>query len=139
MDVAERKLPGVVDRLHRGEPVDLDAETQPIDVAAAGEIGRVAAAFTAVQRVAVSVAVDQVALRRSVSEMFVNMARRSQSLVVLSGSEPGHAGASRSRWPRCCAPRSQRSRTTRACACCRWARSRWRATRAWTLPTCWPS
>src|SRR6266487_4156664 len=81
MDVAERKLPGVVDRLHRGEPVDLDAETQPIDVAAAGEIGRVAAAFTAVQRVAVSVAVDQVALRRSVSEMFVNMARRSQSLV----------------------------------------------------------
>src|SRR6266487_2774690 len=81
MDVAEQKLPGVVDRLHRGEPVDLDAETQPIDVAAAGEIGRVAAAFTAVQRVAFSVAIDQAALRRSVSEMFVNMARRSQSLV----------------------------------------------------------
>src|SRR6266536_3531064 len=77
MDVAEQKLPGVVDRLHRGEPVDLDAETQPIDVAAAGEIGRVAAAFTAVQRVAFSVAIDQAALRRSVSEMFVNMARRS--------------------------------------------------------------
>src|SRR6266487_2902838 len=54
MDVAEQKLPGVVDRLHRGEPVDLDAETQPI---------------------------DEAALRRSVSEMFVNMARRSQSLV----------------------------------------------------------
>jgi hypothetical protein len=50
-------------------------------VAAAGEIGRVAAAFTAVQRVAFSVAIDQTALRRSVSEMFVNMARRSQSLV----------------------------------------------------------
>jgi len=81
MDVAEQKLPGVVDRLHRGEPVDLDAETQPIDVAAASEIGRVAAAFTAVQRVAFSVAIDQAALRRSVSEMFVNMARRSQSLV----------------------------------------------------------
>src|SRR6266568_648634 len=81
MDVAERTLPSVVDRLHHGEPVDLDAETRPIGVGAAGEIGRVAAAFTAVQRVAVSVAIDQAALRQSVSEMFVNMARRSQSLV----------------------------------------------------------
>ena len=80
-DVAERKLPGVVERLHRNEPVDLDAETTPVEVGAAGEIGRVAAAFTAVQRVAVSVAIDQAALRRSVSEMFVSMARRSQTLV----------------------------------------------------------
>ena len=80
-DVAERKLPSVVDRLHRGEPVDLDVETRPIEVGAAGEIGRLAAALTAVQRVAVSVAVDQAALRQSASETYVNMARRSQSLV----------------------------------------------------------
>jgi methyl-accepting chemotaxis protein len=80
-NVAERKLPSVVDRLHRGEPVDLDAETRPIEVGASGEVGRLAAAFTAVQRVAVSVAIDQAALRQSVSEMYVNMARRSQSLV----------------------------------------------------------
>ena len=80
-DVAERKLPSVVERLHRSEPVDLEAETRPVEVGAGGEIGRVAEAFTAVQRVAVSVAVDQAALRRNVSEMFVNMARRSQSLI----------------------------------------------------------
>jgi hypothetical protein len=80
-DVAERKLPSVVERLHRAEAVDLEAETRPIEVGARGEIGRVAEAFTAVQRVAVSVAVDQAALRQSVSEMFVNMARRSQSLI----------------------------------------------------------
>jgi Nitrate and nitrite sensing/HAMP domain len=80
-DVAERKLPSVVERLHRGEQVDLEAETLPVEVGARGEIGAVAEAFTAVQRVAVSVAVDQAALRQSVSEMFVNMARRSQSLI----------------------------------------------------------
>jgi hypothetical protein len=80
-DVAERTLPGVVERLHTREPIDLDAEARPIDVGVAGEIGRVAAAFGAVQRVAVSVAIEQAALRQSVTETFVNMARRSQSLV----------------------------------------------------------
>jgi hypothetical protein len=81
-DVAERKLPSVVDRLHRGEPVDLDAETRPIDVGAAGEIGRLASAFTAVQRVAVSVAIDH--------HLATRMRRNAESLIVLSGSEPGH-------------------------------------------------
>ncbi len=80
-DVAERKLPSVVERLHAGEAVDIGEETRPIEVGIRAEIGRVAEAFNAVQRVAVGVAVDQAALRRSVSEMFVNMARRSQSLV----------------------------------------------------------
>jgi hypothetical protein len=80
-DVAERRLPSVVERLHLAQAVDLEAETQPVEVRGGGEIGRVAEAFTAVQRVAVSVAVDQAALRQSVSEMFVNMARRSQSLI----------------------------------------------------------
>jgi len=80
-EVAERKLPSVVERLHLAQTVDFEAETEPIEVRAGGEIGRVAEAFSAVQRVAVGVAVDQAALRQSVSEMFVNMARRSQSLI----------------------------------------------------------
>jgi signal transduction histidine kinase len=80
-DVAEHQLPGVVERLHTREPIDLDAQARPIDVGVAGEIGRVAAAFSAVQRVAVSVATEQAAARQSVTETFVNMARRSQSLV----------------------------------------------------------
>ncbi len=80
-DVAERRLPGVVERLHRAEAVDIQAETRPIAVGSRGEIGRVAEAFTAVQRVAVSVAMDQAVLRESVSEMFVSMARRSQRLI----------------------------------------------------------
>jgi HAMP domain-containing protein len=80
--VARRTLPGVVERLQRGERVDLDAEAAaPIEVYAKDEIGQVAEAFNAVHRVAVRVAGEQAALRKSVGDMFLNLARRSQSLV----------------------------------------------------------
>jgi HAMP domain-containing protein len=80
--VARRTLPGVVERLQLGERVDLDAEAaSPIEVYAKDEIGQVAEAFNAVHRVAVRVAGEQAALRKSVGDMFLNLARRSQSLV----------------------------------------------------------
>ncbi|HEX6674899.1 MAG TPA: nitrate- and nitrite sensing domain-containing protein [Actinomycetes bacterium] len=80
--VARRTLPGVVERLQAGERVDLDAEAAaPIEVYAKDEIGQVAEAFNAVHRVAVRVAGEQAALRKSVGDMFLNLARRSQSLV----------------------------------------------------------
>jgi HAMP domain-containing protein len=80
--VARRTLPGVVERLQRGERVDLDAEAAaPIEVYAKDEIGQVAEAFNTVHRVAVRVAGEQAALRKSVGDMFLNLARRSQSLV----------------------------------------------------------
>jgi len=80
-DVARRKLPGVVERLQRSERVDLDAETAPIAVTSRDEIGQVAEAFNEVHRTAVHVAGEQAALRTSVGDMFLNLARRSQSLV----------------------------------------------------------
>jgi HAMP domain-containing protein len=80
-DVARRKLPGVVERLQRSERVDLDAETAPIAVTSRDEIGQVAEAFNQVHRTAVHVAGEQAALRTSVGDMFLNLARRSQSLV----------------------------------------------------------
>jgi HAMP domain-containing protein len=97
-ETAERRLPGVVQRLQDGEQVDLQVESAPpIEVRSRDEIGHLAEAFNAVHRVAVRVAGREAALRRSIGDMFLNLARRSQSLIErqlevideleLSGSE----------------------------------------------------
>jgi HAMP domain-containing protein len=81
-ETAERRLPGVVERLQGGEQVDLEAESAPpIEVRSSDEIGHLAEAFNSVHRVAVRVAGREAALRRSVGDMFLNLARRSQSLI----------------------------------------------------------
>jgi HAMP domain-containing protein len=78
---AER-LPGVMQRLEDGQEVDLAAESAPpIEVRSRDEIGRLAQAFNTVHRVAVQEAGREASLRRSVGEMFLNLARRSQSLI----------------------------------------------------------
>jgi signal transduction histidine kinase len=86
--VAERELPAAVERLSDprtlGEhsPAQLVAQIQePIQLHARDEVGEVARAFNVVHRAAVRVAAEQAALRTSVSAMFLNLARRSQSLV----------------------------------------------------------
>jgi signal transduction histidine kinase len=72
----------VVQRLQEGEQVDLAAESAPpIEVRSSDEIGHLAEAFNSVHRVAVRVAGREAALRRSVGDMFLNLARRSQSLI----------------------------------------------------------
>ena len=80
-EVAHNQLPGVVERLHRAEPVDLNAETRPIGIRDRDEIGQVARAFDAVHSTAVRVAAEQAALRRSVADMFLSLGRRLQALV----------------------------------------------------------
>ena len=80
-ELAGVRLPAVMRRLRRGEQVDVAAES-----AAAGRHGqarsaRSAEAFNAVQRAAVEAAVEQAELRRGVSAVFVNLARRSQVLL----------------------------------------------------------
>jgi HAMP domain-containing protein len=81
-ETAERRLPSVVQRLQDGEQVDLTAESAPpIEVRSKDEIGHLAEAFNAVHQVAVRVAGREAALRRSVGDMFLNLARRSQSLI----------------------------------------------------------
>jgi Nitrate and nitrite sensing/HAMP domain len=86
LKVADEQLPGVVERLQEaGEDVDLEAVTRaaaaPVPIRSRDEIGRLAEAFNAVHRVAVQVAVEQAALRRSIGDIFLNLARRSQVLV----------------------------------------------------------
>jgi HAMP domain-containing protein len=81
-ETATQRLPGVVQRLQDGEQVDLQAESAPpIEVHSRDEIGHLAEAFNSVHRVAVRVAGREAALRRSVGDMFLNLARRSQSLI----------------------------------------------------------
>src|SRR2546423_2151333 len=90
-ELANVRLPGVVDRLRRGERVDVDSEAPPLSFGP-DEIGQVGAAFNAVQQTAVRAAVEQAELRRGVRDVFLNLARRTQALVhrqlgVLDGME----------------------------------------------------
>ncbi|MBQ1048260.1 nitrate- and nitrite sensing domain-containing protein [Micromonospora sp. C51] len=77
---AERRLPDVVDRLRKGEQVDLAREASVADQGA-DEIGQVAQAFTEVHRVAIRSAMVEVSLRHGLNDVFLNIARRSQGLV----------------------------------------------------------
>jgi HAMP domain-containing protein len=81
-EVAEERLPGLVGRLQQSNDVrDLDVQPEPVPVTSGDEIGQVSAAFNSVHRVAIQVATEQAALRRSIGDMFLNLARRSQSLI----------------------------------------------------------
>jgi len=81
-DVAEHRLPDAVARLREGEGADPEVESAtPVEVHARDEIGQLGEAFSFVHRVALQLAGREAALRRSVGEMFLNLARRSQSLV----------------------------------------------------------
>src|SRR5215207_5565281 len=81
IEIAERRLPDAVQRLRTTERGDLDVRVEPIGIQSRDEIGQVAAAVDAIQEVAVRLASEQAALRRSIGDMFTNLARRSQTLI----------------------------------------------------------
>ncbi|MFJ4004548.1 nitrate- and nitrite sensing domain-containing protein [Streptomyces sp. NPDC090023] len=74
------RLPHVMRRLSAGEPVDVESEV-PHPEYDQNEIGEVGRALNTLQRAAVEAAVKQSELRAGVSEVFVNLARRSQVLL----------------------------------------------------------
>lgn len=80
LELAGHRLPAVVGRLRRSEDVDVAAEAPPLEYGA-DEIGQVGHAFNEVQLTAVQSAVDEAGLRRGLSEVFLNIARRNQTLV----------------------------------------------------------
>ncbi|WP_414640137.1 HAMP domain-containing sensor histidine kinase [Amycolatopsis sp.] len=83
LDTAQRRLPGTIERIREGEDVDWRA-TAPIPVDSEEEIGQLARAFDDMHRQAVRLAVgEQAEMRIQVSEMFMTLSRRSQSLVEL--------------------------------------------------------
>ncbi len=81
LDLADVRLPRVVEKLRRGEEVDVEAEAPPINATGSSEVEDVAHAFGSVQRTAVEAAVGQAALRRGVGQVFLNLARRKQTLL----------------------------------------------------------
>ncbi|MBB2744851.1 UNVERIFIED_ORG: signal transduction histidine kinase [Microbispora rosea subsp. rosea] len=81
LELADVRLPQVVEKLRRGEDVNVEAEAPPIKATGSNEVEDVAHAFSSVQRTAVEAAVGQAALRRGVSQVFLNLARRKQTLL----------------------------------------------------------
>jgi signal transduction histidine kinase len=81
LDIATVQLPERVRQL--GEALDpaTSVEVAPIDVLSADEIGQVARAFDQVHSEAIRLAGNEAMLRSSFNALFVNLSRRSQSLI----------------------------------------------------------
>ena len=80
-EMASERLPRVVERLRRGDDVDVDAESPAPGTSSIAEISRIAESFGTVQAAAVSAAVDQARLRKGVNQVFLNISMRNQSLL----------------------------------------------------------
>ena len=75
-----QELPRLVERVALpGQSVDVSEVQIPVE--SRDEVGRLAEAFNSVNAATLSIAAEQAALRGSISEMFVNVARRDQVLL----------------------------------------------------------
>ncbi|WNI19321.1 sensor histidine kinase [Actinacidiphila sp. ITFR-21] len=79
-EVSGTRLPRVMRRLAAGEQVDVETEVPRLQYAD-DEVGQVGKALNTLQRTAVEAAVRQSDMRKGVSDVFVNLARRSQVLL----------------------------------------------------------
>ncbi|MER6196660.1 nitrate- and nitrite sensing domain-containing protein [Streptomyces sp. NPDC001586] len=80
-DIAEQRLPMLVDQLSRTDPGKVDTRVLPIPIDSQDEIGEVARAFDQVHREAVRLAAEQALLRGNVNAIFTNLSMRNQSLI----------------------------------------------------------
>ncbi|WP_406673429.1 nitrate- and nitrite sensing domain-containing protein [Nonomuraea sp. N2-4H] len=76
-----RRLPEFVQHLRESRDGAVNVEVPPIGIFTKDEVGEVARAFDEVHREAVRLAGDEAKLRSNVNAMFVNLSRRSQTLV----------------------------------------------------------
>ncbi|MFC7644486.1 nitrate- and nitrite sensing domain-containing protein [Streptosporangium lutulentum] len=81
LEVADTRLPETVRVLRESGDLAPHVEVPSIGVASRDEIGEVARAFDEVHREAIRLAGDEARLRSNVNAMFVNLSRRTQSLV----------------------------------------------------------
>ncbi|MTD58961.1 nitrate- and nitrite sensing domain-containing protein [Amycolatopsis pithecellobii] len=79
LDIADRQLPAAVANIQEGR--EQSAEVVPVSIGTADEIGQVGKAFDAVHSQALRLAMEQATMRTGYSSVFVNLSRRSQSLV----------------------------------------------------------
>ncbi|MEV1240185.1 nitrate- and nitrite sensing domain-containing protein, partial [Nonomuraea sp. NPDC049750] len=94
LKVAGQTLPELVRQLRTSEVSADDVQVPPIAISSKDEIGEVARAFDEVHREAVRLAGEESKLRTNVNAMFVNLSRRSQTLVerqitLIDGLEQG--------------------------------------------------
>jgi signal transduction histidine kinase len=82
LSVAHDQLPATVERVRQGDHVDWRT-VEPMDVRTDEEIGQLARAFDDMHQQAIRLAGEQAELRLQVSDMFMTLSRRSQSLVEL--------------------------------------------------------
>ncbi|MEU8381639.1 nitrate- and nitrite sensing domain-containing protein, partial [Streptosporangium sp. NPDC048865] len=81
LEVADTRLPETVRVLRESGDHAPNVEVPSIGVASRDEIGEVARAFDEVHREAIRLAGDEARLRSNINAMFVNLSRRTQSLV----------------------------------------------------------
>ena len=81
LEVAGVRLPETVRLMSAGDGANAPLDISPIEVGSTDEIAEVARAFDQVHREAVRLAANEAGLRGNVNAMFVNLSRRSQSLV----------------------------------------------------------
>ena len=78
---ADQQFPDLVQRLRRGEELDLDSELPVPAPVKTTEVARVAAAVASIQQTALTAAATETSLRTGISQVFVSLARRSLSLL----------------------------------------------------------
>ena len=80
LDLAETKLPAMVEKVRAGQDVTLDDSVRLVDHGR-DEIGEVADAFNKAQQTAVAAAVQEAKTREGTKTVFLNIAHRSQVIV----------------------------------------------------------
>ncbi|MPY80991.1 MAG: HAMP domain-containing protein [Actinophytocola sp.] len=80
LDLSNRELPGIVERLRQGDRVDVEYQIPWLDHGT-DEIGQVANAFNKAQQTAIAAAVQEAETRRGVGSVFLNIAHRTQVIV----------------------------------------------------------
>ena len=78
---ADQQFPALVERLRRGEELDLERELPVPAPVRTTEVVRVATAVASIQQTALTAAATETSLRTGISQVFVSLARRSLSLL----------------------------------------------------------
>ncbi|GAA0429070.1 hypothetical protein Acor_39820 [Acrocarpospora corrugata] len=100
LEIAGIRLPEVVRRMRESSEPQAPPDVHPVTVDSADEIGEVAQAFDEVHQQAVRLASEESQLRNNVNAMFVNLSRRTQTLVerqisLIDGLERGEQDGTR--------------------------------------------
>lgn len=81
LEIAQESLPDAIKQVNESPSTAYRVSVPPVPVRTEEEIGQVARSFDAVHQQALRLASEQALLRTNINDLFVNLARRSQTLV----------------------------------------------------------